>query len=417
MGILHVTGIRDGLLRRIFGPLCMAVIAISVLLLSEIGYVKRAEHWTADWRTALFSTHYPSQHEAVALVLITEETLEDYPVRIPIDRAMIAKVIRSIASAHPAAIGIDFVFARPTTPSADAELLSAIRDADVPIVLGAADERMRLTEKQLQYHRQFLSAANRPTGHIFFERKTNTYGISDRVIREMPESAGSGDGQSLAEVLAQIKQKDAKPHTTRIDWLLPPRDASETFYEVDAIDLLGSPEDVEPFLPGLKDKIVLIGADLVDLDRHLTPLSVVDESRMPGVKIHAQIIAQLIDDRWLRELYKPEELLMLLAIVFVAYAASRHPAIGKFKGTLAWAGSTTLVLSGFFVFSFLGLVLPYATGLVAWITAVKTGPNVERYYQKLTGAIRFISAKGARRWNTYYRLGSTLGSRLWRERL
>ncbi len=395
----------------------MAVIAISVLLLSEISYVERAEHWTADWRTALFSKRNPSQHDAVALVLISEETLEDYPVRIPIDRSMIAQVIRSVASAQPAAIGIDFVFARPTTPSADAELLSVIRDADVPIVLGSADERMRLTEKQLQYHRQFLAAANRPAGHIFFERKTNAYGISDRVIREMAEPAGSGDERSLAEALAQIKQKDAKPHTTRIDWLLPPRDGSETFYEVDAIDLLGSPEDVEPFLPGLKDKIVLIGADLVDLDRHLTPLSVVDESRMPGVRIHAEIVAQLLDHRWLRGLYRPEELLVLLALAFAGYAASRHPAIGRFKGTLAWAGSTTLVLAGFIVFSFLGLVLPYATALAAWIAAVKVGPNVEKYYQKLVAAIRFISVKGARRWNTYYRLGSTLGSRLWRERL
>ena len=396
----------------------MVVIAIGVLLFSEIRYVQNAEHWTADWRTALFSTRNASQHNAVALVLITEETLDDYPVRIPMDRGMIAKVIRSIASAHPAAIGIDFVFARPTTPAADAELLSAIRDADVPIVLGAADERMGLTEKQLRYHRQFLAAANRATGHIFFERKTDIFGISDHVIREMAEPIGSsGDKRSFAEVLAQIKRKDAKPHTTKIAWLLPPRDGSETFYEVEANDLLGSPEDAEPVLAGLKDKIVLIGSDLVDIDRHLTPLSVVDESRMPGVKIHAQIVAQLIDGRWLRDLYKPEELLMLLALAFAGYAASRHPALGKFKHSLAWARSTTLVFLGFFTFAFLGLILPYTTGLAAWITAVKTGPNVEKNYQKLAAAIRFISAKGARRWNTYYRLGSTLGSRFWRERL
>jgi hypothetical protein len=119
----------------------------------------------------------------------------------------------------------------------------------------------------------------------------------------------------------------------------------------------------------------------------------------------------------LRDLYKPEELLMLLALALAGYAASRHPALGKFKRSLAWAGSTTLVLSGFFTFTFLGLILPYTTGLAAWITAVKTGPNVEKNYQKLAAAIRFISAKGARRWNTYYRLDSTLGSRFWRERL
>jgi CHASE2 domain-containing sensor protein len=233
----------------------MAAVAITVLWLSQIRYVENAEHWTADWRTALFSTRKPSQHDSVALVLITEETLEDLPVRIPIDRTMMAKLIRTVASAHPAAIGIDFVFARPTTPAADAELLAAIRDADVPVVLGSADERMGLTEKQLKYHRAFLTETQgRPSGHIFFERKTDVYGISDRVIREMSVGSGSDDDRSFAEVLAKIKRPDAKPRTARIAWLLPPRDGSETFYEVEANDLLGPPEDANRFWKGSKTR-------------------------------------------------------------------------------------------------------------------------------------------------------------------
>jgi len=404
--------------RRLFGALTVIVVAIGVLLLSKIGYIQDAEHWTADWRTALFSTRNPSQHESVALVLITDETLDSYPVRIPMDRGMIAKLVRVVASAHPAAIGIDFVFVRPTVPSADAELLSAIREADVPIVLGSVDERAGLIPKQLQYHRQFLAAAKRPTGHVFFERKTNAFGISDHVIREMAEPIESVDHQqSFAEVLAQIKRKGATPHTPRIAWLLAPRDGSQTFYEVEASDLLGEPEDAAPLLPGLKDKIVLIGSDLVDLDRHLTPLSVVNEARMPGVKIHAQIVAQLIDDRWLRTLNWPEEFLMLLGIIFAGYAASRHRKLGAFKSTLAWVGSTSLVISGFVAFNMLNLVLPYTSALTAWLTALRIGPRLEKIHQKFAAMLRYISTNGGLRWTTYYHLGSTLGWRLWQGRL
>jgi hypothetical protein len=224
--------------RRIFAPLCILVIAISAILLSKLETIKAAEHWTSDWRTVWFSERNATQDESVALVLITEETLAE-PVRIPIDRHLMAKVVRAVASAHPAAIGIDFVFARPTDAAADADLLSAIKDADVPIVLGSVDERMGLPQKQLDYYRNFLADAKRPTGHLYFERRNNLIGISDHVVREMPE--GIGGQKSFAEVLAKYKRKDAELHTRRIAWLLPPRDGSETFYELDAQDLLGSP--------------------------------------------------------------------------------------------------------------------------------------------------------------------------------
>jgi hypothetical protein len=101
----------------------------------------------------------------------------------------------------------------------------------VPIVLGSVDERMGLPQKHLDYYRNFLAAAERPTGHLYFERRNNLIGISDHVVRKMPEAIGGQ--KSFAEVLAKYKRKDAEPHTRRIAWLLPPRDGSETFYELE----------------------------------------------------------------------------------------------------------------------------------------------------------------------------------------
>jgi hypothetical protein len=96
----------------------------------------------------------------------------------------------------------------------------------VPIVLGSVDERMGLPQKHLDYYRNFLAAAERPTGHLYFERRNNLIGS-----RKMPEAIGGQ--KSFAEVLAKYKRKDAEPHTRRIAWLLPPRDGSETFYELE----------------------------------------------------------------------------------------------------------------------------------------------------------------------------------------
>ncbi len=386
--------------------MCVALIVLGVLFLSDIGYIRTAEHWTADWRTALCSKRKPSQDENVALVLFTEETLQDAPVRIPMDRHLIAKVIRAVASAEPSAIGIDFVFARPTNPEADGDLIRAIRDAKVPIVLVTVDEHANLPEKQLQFHRKFLADAKRPTGHAYFERKTDTFGISDQAVRQMAEPGHvNSNQQAFAEVLAQIKRPNAKTRTPTIAWLLTARDGSQPFLEVDAADLLGDNDSVAPYLAALKGKIVLIGSDLVDLDRHLTPLSVVDEARMPGVKIHAFIVSQLIDNRWIRKLRPAEELLLLLSVASGGYLVSRIFGFGRYAKTLAVTGSTALVIGGFGAFKFAGLVLPYTTALTAWISSVSLGRNIEEIYRKLGKLFRLFATKGRLSWRTIHRIG------------
>jgi len=98
---MQVTMARDRngkVQRRLSGPLTVVVVAVGVLLLSKIGYIQDAEHWTADWRTALFSTRNASQHDSVALVLIADATLDGYPVRIPMDRHMLAKLVKGRAA-------------------------------------------------------------------------------------------------------------------------------------------------------------------------------------------------------------------------------------------------------------------------------------------------------------------------------
>ena len=390
--------------RRIFAPLSICAIALGILLLSTVGYIKAAEHWTADWRTALFSKRNVSQDKNVALVLVTEDTLADSSVRIPMDRHLTAKIIRAVASAKPAAIGIDFIYARPTDPDADADLLAAIKDAQVPIVVGTVDENSTLPEKQLAFHRKFLAETGRPGGHVFFERRLDPFAISDQTIRSMATDTRFGV-PALALVMARFKKPDAKPRNATIAWLLTPEDGSQPFYEVDAGDIIGDAEDAQPLLAPLAGKLVLFGSDLADVDRHLTPLSVSDDARVPGVLIHANILAQLLDGRSIERFGRISELALLLAMTTLGYAASRIAIARKFPKLLALAGSAALVILGFGVFKYAGYIVPYTSGLAAWVAGISFGAHRDQRYAQLMKFNTLFSSKGRFSWRVFQRLG------------
>lgn len=406
--------------RAVFAPLCVVALAAGMLMLAEAGYIKAAEHWTEDWRTALFSTSLKSQHEHVALVLITEETLQDSALRSPLDRRMLAKVIDAVADAKPAAIGLDIVFVRQfeLDPGADRELMRAIRDAKPPLVLGARSERTRLSPKQLAYHQKFLDDAGRLRGHVFIDRKSSMFGLSDQVIRDLPGDDTSGRSMSsLSLTLARIIRPDAAVTRKRIAWLLPPKDGSQTFLEVEAQDLIGAPELAQALKEALAGKVVLIGVDLMDADRHLTPLSIVDDQRIAGVKIHAQMTAQLIDKRNLETLAPFATFLLLLGLSVTGYLAGRQPALRKRKGLLIAGGSSALVVAGFVAFGWYSLILPYAVGLATWIAAIGLSASVDKVWHRIQTTRRFFVARGLWRWQTYLEFSRALVFRWWRERL
>jgi CHASE2 domain-containing sensor protein len=209
----------------------------------------------------------------------------------------------------------------------------------------------------------------------------------------------------------------ARPRTTRIAWLRPPADGSDTFFEVDASELLAPAEAAAPLLAGLAGKLVLVGVDLVDADRHLTPMAVLNEERMAGVRIHAQIAAQLVDGRWLRDLHGYEELLLLFAIGLTGFAAARRYGLGKFKKALAWVGTVVLLTTGALAFTLAGLLLPYTTALTMWVAAIVLGDRVAPFYDRMARILNVMSARGGLRWDTLYRLGAVFGGRYWRGRL
>ena len=110
-----------------------------------------------DVRTALLSDQLPSQHPHVAIVGITDQTLSDYKMRLPIDRTLLSRLVDAIDAAGAKVIGIDLLFYRTTPADNDEMLIDAVKRARAKVVLAVADERLGLSQPQIDKQRELLT--------------------------------------------------------------------------------------------------------------------------------------------------------------------------------------------------------------------------------------------------------------------
>jgi CHASE2 domain-containing sensor protein len=99
-----------------------------------------AEHWSSDIVTAHFSKRLKTQHKSIVLVYVSDTTLGDYPYLSPVDRNLLAELVRTVDQAGAQAIGLDIVLDRYTESKKDEELREAFRHTRAKMVLGAVDE-------------------------------------------------------------------------------------------------------------------------------------------------------------------------------------------------------------------------------------------------------------------------------------
>lgn len=356
---------------------------LSTLLLAEVlpryaPGLLRFDHTMGDARIANLSDRLPSQHPRVAIVRINDETLKDYKVRQPIDRALLARLIEAIDAAGAKAIGIDLLFTQVTPPDNEGALLEAVRRARAKIVLAAADERVRLSTAQADRQADFIAKAGRPAGYI------NLATERDWVVRFR---AGPGPQKSypksFAALLAESANAPANEAYKRIPWLLDPQDGSDVFLTVPAEILLRSPDDAAARMAraGLKDKIVIIGGWFPDIDRHLTPLSVPVGDLQPGALIHANMLAGLIDNRHVAQLETNSlavrlELLAITTLAFLVGWRTRNKPQGLLLGS---AATVAIIAVDTFVFWHWRIILPFVLALIAWFLGEFAGHYIGRW--------------------------------------
>jgi adenylate cyclase len=334
------------------------------------------EHWSGDLRTAYLSKRLDSQHPRVVLVEVTDKTLERNPYVTPIDRRLLADLVRVIDAAAPKAIGLDFVFERPTELLKDEDLLQSIRDARAPVILGALDEGTLRSDGQRAFQAEFLTRANRAAGHLYFDEHHNPLVISDHVVRFIATlNSEQSSRQSFAELLARTNGSYTLPKSNYISWLLPPKDQTETFLTLSAEHVLGEgglPAPL-PLNSLFRDKVVLIGGNVSDRDRHLTPLSVINDTRYSGLFIHAQILAQFLDHRSIYVLGLPAELVIASIAIALGFWIGRKGRFEHYHLLIELGGVVGLVVVSVVVFVYGSLVFPFIGVLLAWLAGMTAG--------------------------------------------
>jgi adenylate cyclase len=362
---------RPLLLSAVFALLSTLLLAFLLPLFAP--GLLRFEHAMGDLRTGLMSDRLLSQHPRIAIVAITDDTLNDLKARLPIDAGVLARTIDAIDAAGAKVIGLDVLFVRTARPDNEADLIAAIRRAKAKIVLAAADERVPLSPRQRERQQAFFRDSLRPAGYA------NLAVERDFIVRFKAQAApGSAFAKSFAETLAENAGFAAAAQRRRIAWLRPPADGSDTFLTLSADTLLRPAGD--PLLSlakaGLKGKIVIVAGMLSDIDVHRTPLQ-----PMHGALIHAHILAGIVDGRSIGQIESgtvalPVTLAAIAGLGFLVGWSLRY----RRRGLIASSVATLVIIAvDTLVFWQFRIILPLVLALLAWFLGEFSGHYLGRW--------------------------------------
>jgi adenylate cyclase len=219
--------------------------------------------------------------ERIVIIGITEDTLDLFPYRSPIDRTFLAGLLDQLAGGGVAAIGLDVLLDRPTEPAKDAALRRAIRRADVPVVVITLGPETPTSPERRRTLAGFVAGVR--TGYANLARDR-----FDDVVREhVPIHPATGES-SFAASLAAALGAPVPDRPFPIAWRRARGGHAFPIYPAEAVRLL--PSD------WLRGKVVLVGSLHQGEDEHRTLASAFGQPSF-GVEIHAQILSQLLDRR------------------------------------------------------------------------------------------------------------------------
>ena len=256
-----------------------------------------------DISVAYHTPDVETPHTGVAVVGIDEVTINQLPARSPIDRRFLADLLKILDAGKPAGIGIDItIFEGARDPADDLYLAEVLSGMETPVVLATGlkgGERRPLVDV-IEATGVSVALANLPVDR------------DDRTLRNFRRAFADTKGElhdTMAVVLARAAGAEVPRNTVDvpIDWYGRPgfqdRPASGGGFvgpppiaTFSAWSLIQAP--MAAML--LRNKVVFVGATFEGSHDFLrTPFEMLgsrDES-FAGVFGHAQIVAQLLDNR------------------------------------------------------------------------------------------------------------------------
>jgi adenylate cyclase len=255
----------------------------------------------------------------ITIIAVDEESMESMQKAWPWPRSTHARLLEQLKEAGAALVAFDIVFAEPSAdPREDAAFAKAIRDFGGPVILAA-----NLEYRETAFVRQWVRTDPLPA-LIDAGATTGLASIKtdpDGVVRNVPLSQGA----FWLEVIGRFDR--ARPGLVRhlsasegdrIRYLGPP----QTFTTLPYFRVLDPDKHLSPnWRDVLRDNIVLVGrslkatADLraVEADAFFTPFFAKTSQLMPGVEIHANVIANMATGEALHEAPREASVLLVLA--------------------------------------------------------------------------------------------------------
>ena len=370
------------------------------------------DEFTYDWRTAIWSDRAVTQRSDIALIFINDRSIARYPSRSPVDRGLLAALVRALDRAEARLIGLDFAFDRHSVPSRDDDLVAAIKASRTDVVLAVTNEREGpLDPADLKWQCEFVSATGRQAGTMFLgEQKRTAFTLGDNVVRTMgmPDQRGydcNGQTYRYDRTFDMLLAGPGRrfPDNRLIAWLLPPNNAIDTFatiyiHEHDPVETGDDGRTVLPdyLFSALKGKIVIVGGDFLDRDQHRVPMSVDTGAPVAGAFIHAQIVAQLRDGRAIKELYKLVELIIIFAVCFVGFLLSSRYFLFSIELFAELVFLLSVVVVGILMFSLFKIVLPTSTIFLGWLLGAIGGSHYDKMVSIAAMQTRRLVRQGRR---------------------
>ncbi len=338
--------------RRLVASGLIAVAAAAFALVVGL----RLEPGLADEALALVA---PAPDDRVVVLAIDEDTVDGLPARSPVDRQFLAEVVRAVDAARPAAIGLDLLLSRPTDAAKDAALREAIATAQAPVIIAWEEANVRGGDTAQGLSRretEFAASFGARRGRADLPRD-----IADGLVRQLPEA---GAVPPFALALSEVAGGPGVMPAGRIVWA----DGAFPVYSARLASMLPA--------AWLEGKIVLVGTDLAEVDRHRTPWAAGEGGDAPGVVIHAHIVSQILSG--LERLPAPVWLVALLALAGAAAGTALRPLSPAVAAAAALGAVVAYGALAAAVVAFTPATPPLATPVLAFLFAA-AGTALDRW--------------------------------------
>jgi class 3 adenylate cyclase/CHASE2 domain-containing sensor protein len=361
------------LLRRwaIILSLTLAATLVPVAMGRFMPFLASLETWLSDFRIATLLPAEPQQPDIV-FVAINEDTVSRFPYRSPVDRDFLANLLLTLEQKGVRAIFFDLLLDSPTEPQKDKRLQQVMANLHVPLVVSHGGGAEGLTPKQVAFLDSFVPSPLRGAANL---EKDPYDGIVRTIFVRRTDRAQEQAQPVAFALLEKLGIKAIAEQGTPIAWRGRPDSSTPAFRTFAA--------QAVPLLPAawFQNKIVVVGADLSDMDRHGTPFRAtadMTQTTMPGPLIHAHVIAQLLEGR------EPAAQGLWIALLTTLVAAMAGMLLGRLDVAL-WLrmGLSLVVLAGIWLAALLlfrhanfmaPIIAPsLGFGLALWLSDLQAG--------------------------------------------